>query len=45
MKLEEFNAGISHHRQDEAGFVFHNFLVTFDSTFYQSNTIKVKNIF
>ncbi|QHQ18560.1 hypothetical protein GMW39_23830 [Pectobacterium parmentieri] len=45
MKLEELNAGISHHGQDETGFVFHNFLVAFDSTFNQSNHIKIKNFF
>lgn len=45
MKLEELNTGISHHGQDDAGFIFHNFLVAFDSTFNQSNNIKIKNFF
>ncbi|HCF7939496.1 TPA: hypothetical protein NIU57_003071 [Klebsiella pneumoniae] len=45
MKLEELNTGISHHGQNDAGFIFHNFLVAFDSTFNQSNHIKIKNFF
>ncbi|MGG8289645.1 hypothetical protein PGR03_24075 [Klebsiella sp. 141196] len=45
MKLEELNTGISHHGQDDAGFIFHNFLVAFDSTFNQSNNIKIKKFF
>lgn len=45
MKLEELTTGVSHHGQESAGFVFHNFLVAFDSTFNQSNHIKIKNFF
>ena len=45
MELKELNTGISHYGQDDAGFVFHNFLVAFDSTFNQSNHIKIKRFF
>ncbi|EFC2855116.1 hypothetical protein CUP90_003001, partial [Escherichia coli] len=45
MKLEELNTGISQHGEDKAGFVLHNFLVAFDSTFNLSNHIKIENFF
>ncbi|WP_349886248.1 hypothetical protein [Pantoea ananatis] len=45
MELKELNTTIAYYGQDATGFLFHNFLVAFDSTFNQSYHIKIKDFF